>query len=155
MIITRVLANLQSQATRHLESPVHIGIKVNRRGKELQNALSDLKGPIGAYVTRRTIDDHSPLATSRYGYLALTEREVALFSAEPRLISYRLRPIAAVPRTQLIGGRLDDGVTMDILELRFNDGTAWSFEVQRFQRQTARELVNTLYGLAESRPLVA
>ena len=90
-----------------------------------------------------------------WGYLAVTDTELALTTTEPGTggAGRRLgQLVARVPRGTVAQVELAGGwrhATFYILgsaslRLTFTDGTSWAFEVNRFSRGRAKRLVRTL-----------
>jgi hypothetical protein len=90
-----------------------------------------------------------------YGYLAVTDTDLALTTAEFRKGGAGLKlgqlvtrvPRSTVAQVELAGGSRHP--TLYILSpaplrIAFTDGTAWAFEVNRFSRGRAKRLVRSL-----------
>jgi hypothetical protein len=90
-----------------------------------------------------------------WGYLAVTDTELALTTTEPGKggVGRRLgQLITTVPRSTVAQVELAGDwrhptfyiLSSAPLRLTFTDGTAWAFEVKRFSRGRAKRLVRTL-----------
>jgi hypothetical protein len=90
-----------------------------------------------------------------WGYLAVTDTELALTTAEFRKGGAGLKlgqlvtrvPRSTVAQVELAGGWQHATLYMlssAPLRIAFTDGTAWAFEVSRYYRRRAKRLVRTL-----------
>jgi hypothetical protein len=127
------------------------------QGNRLSPWIGDkLAGERGAQQRERdaAMSDSTP-ECGGWGYLAVTDTELALTTTEPgkggagrRLGQLVTRvPRSTVARIELAGGWQHPTLyvlSAAPLRITFTDGTAWVFEVNRFSRRRAKRVVRTL-----------
>ncbi len=97
---------------------------------------------------------HSTPECGNWGYLAVTDTELALTTTEAaKTVGRRLgQLVTRVPRSTVAHAELAGGwrhpmlyvLSSAPLRFTFTDGTAWAFEVSRFYRRRAKRVVRAL-----------
>jgi len=119
-------------------------------------AISDKLGGTSA-AEQREADAGASAETpdcGKWGFLAVTERDLALTSTQPpELVGRRLGELVErVPRSAITAAELEGGwrhptlylFSSAPLRILFADGTTWVFEVARFYRRHAKHVVHAL-----------
>ncbi len=126
-------------------------------GNRLSPWIGDkLAGERGAQQRQRdaAMSDSTP-ECGGWGYLAVTDTELALTTAEFRKGGAGLKLgqlVTRVPRSTVAHIELAGGwqhptlyvLSSPQLRITFTDATAWAFEVNRFSRRRAKRVVRTL-----------
>lgn len=86
------------------------------------------------------------LQKGEIGYLGVFPTEVVLFRA--RWGAFKPKPtmnvIVTVPRSSVRSAQIDKGRIAGLLDVTFNDGTCWQFEVSRVHLGGASQVVTEL-----------
>lgn len=103
-------------------------------------------GKAGKKVAQFRAESETP-KFGRYGFLALTEGELALVKMKQGLASLKpVEVIARVPRSDVASIELGGGIPMSPLTVSFANGESWELEVPRISKAKAQNLVSMLDG---------
>jgi hypothetical protein len=128
------------------------GTMVNPRGFTKKMSVGAIGGVVGAVAATAVASRQSKAsevpAFGRVGYVAASEREVALIKMKSGAIKMHVTDevLARVPREELEGVELQDGKLISVLKLRYTNGVIWEFDVPRTSKKTASAFVAALSG---------
>lgn len=76
-----------------------------------------------------------PLGANDVGYISVGQDSLTLVRAKQRVLRGGFEALdetlAAVPRSRVIGSSYDKGKVMGTLEIAFDDGSSWLFEIPK------------------------
>lgn len=146
---------MASDASVALGAPEIAGTFVNPKGfaKKMTASVAggQLAGVVGGVATGalggRASGGASELPSfGRVGYVAVSEREVALVKTKTGALKMKISEevLARAPRTDVASAELDEGKLLSHLGIAFTNGAVWQFDVPAQGRKSARSVVRAL-----------
>jgi hypothetical protein len=112
-------------------------------GREVLGALG---GAAASAAASQGSGDASPLAKGQIAYLGLFPDELTMFRAKRG--AFRPKPtnqvIASAPRADVRTATVEKGRLAGVLEISFDDGQSWSFDVPKVHLAAAAAIVAAL-----------
>lgn len=110
----------------------------------------EVLGALGAITAERTAaagtEGASPLKKGEIAHLSVTHDEIRLCKAKRG--AFKPKPtgelIAAAPRAAVQTAKVDKGRIAGVLEVSFEDGSTWAFDVPKVHLSGAREIAAEL-----------
>ncbi|ADP81188.1 hypothetical protein FraEuI1c_3173 [Pseudofrankia inefficax] len=121
---------------------------VEPRGMVRSAVAGATGGLIGAAVASAGTQGTSPLGKGAIAYFGVYDAEVVLFTAKRGAFKPKPTPevIASVPRAAVRAARVDKGRLAGVLEIAFDDGSVWQFDVPRVNLAGAQQVAAALAG---------
>jgi hypothetical protein len=112
----------------------------------------EVLGALGAITAERTVsagtERASPLKKGEIAHLSVSHDELRLCKAKRG--AFKPKPtdelIAAAPRAAVRTAKLDKGRIAGVLEVTFEDGSTWAFDVPKVHLKGAHEIASKLAG---------
>lgn len=134
-----------------IEAGVIVNAKGNAKAVMTGAVVAELAGSAGKMAAEmaeeRAGRGSSPLGTlsGKLGYLAITETELVLLDGRTGLTTPKATRVAArVPRERVESASLGEGKLAVPLDVTFEDGGRWQFEVGRAYTKQARSVIELL-----------
>jgi hypothetical protein len=111
-------------------------------------------GALGAVSAERAAgagtEGASPLKKGEIAHLSVSPDEVVLCKAKRG--AFKPKPtdevIASAPRTAVRGAKVDKGRLASVLEVSFDDGSAWAFDIPKVHLKGAQQIAAALSDAA-------
>jgi len=110
----------------------------------------ELAGAVGGGSAQRSAESHhvgsSPMRAGQIAYLALAEDVLELFRAKRGAFRPKATEdlIASAPRASVRGAVVERGRLAAVLEVTFDDGSTWSFDVPKVHVSGAERIAGAL-----------
>ena len=134
-----------------IEGGVVVNAKGNAKAVMTGAVVAELAGSAGKMAAEMAAEragrGSSPLGTlsGKLGYLAITETELVLLNGRTGLTTPKATGVAArVPRERVESASLGEGKLAVPLDVTFEDGGRWQFEVGRAYTKNARSVIELL-----------
>ena len=110
----------------------------------------EVLGALGALTAERAAsagtEGASPLKKGEIAHLSVSQDELRLCKAKRG--AFKPKPtdevIAAAPRAAVRSAKVDKGRLAGVLEVSFEDGSTWAFDVPKVHLKGAQEIASTL-----------
>ena len=110
----------------------------------------ELAGAFGGASAQRSVESKhagsSPMRAGQIAYLSLTDEQLTLFRAKRGAFRPKQtdEQIATAPRASIRGAALERGRLAAVLEVTFEDGSTWSFDVPKVHISGASAIAEAL-----------